>query len=285
MTAASSSRAAGRNDAPTRREGVFLVIEGIDGVGKTTQVSRLAEELRGAGEPVTTSKEPTDGPWGRALRRSFEEGRLSLVGELLHVIKDRRQHVEELIAPALAAGDVVILDRYFYSTVAYQGARLADPGEGSLARLAALASRGLPLPRMVFLLDIPAEEGIRRISEGRGDRPNLLERVEALDRARRTFAWLARREPGRFWVLDGLAPPERIHRTVLHLTLDVALWEELCGRPHGCETPSACPRRADDGCRWHRLKRALAPDDDGDDLSALVSPSPPRRPGRSATGD
>src|SRR5689334_18751024 len=109
--------------------GFLLVIEGIDGAGKSTLQRQLAEWCRGAGLQVITSREPTDGPHGRALRESARSGRLALQDELDLFLKDRREHVETLIRPALERGDVVILDRYYFSTAAYQGARGLDPAE------------------------------------------------------------------------------------------------------------------------------------------------------------
>jgi dTMP kinase len=108
------------------KEGILLAVDGIDGAGKTTQVKLLADALRAAGENVLASKEPTDGQWGRRLRQSAQNGRLSLEDELHAFIEDRKEHVATTILPALAAGSVVLLDRYFYSTIAYQGARGAD---------------------------------------------------------------------------------------------------------------------------------------------------------------
>ena len=102
---------------------MFIVFEGIDGTGKSTQVRLLAKALRELGQEVVTSKEPTDGPVGTRLRQSAEKGRLSPQEELDLFHQDRRDHVQSLIAPALERGDTVIVDRYFFSTMAYQGAR------------------------------------------------------------------------------------------------------------------------------------------------------------------
>ena len=110
-------------------QGLFIVIEGIDGTGKSTQSKRLAEWFRSRGREVVLSREPTDGPWGKKLRESATTGRLSAEEELECFLNDRREHVEMSIKPALAEGKVVILDRYYFSTMAYQGARGFDPVE------------------------------------------------------------------------------------------------------------------------------------------------------------
>ena len=107
---------------------MLIVFEGIDGTGKSTQVRLLAQALEERGLTVVTSREPTDGPFGQKLRLSMITGRLSPEEELALFHEDRRDHVEHLILPALEAGKVVILDRYFFSTMAYQGARGFDDG-------------------------------------------------------------------------------------------------------------------------------------------------------------
>lgn len=100
--------------------GLLIAIEGIDGAGKTTLARRLTTTLEAAGARVVLSKEPTNGPWGTKLRQSAATGRLSADEEAELLIRDRHEHVDTLIAPALARGDIVILDRYFPSMVAYQ---------------------------------------------------------------------------------------------------------------------------------------------------------------------
>lgn len=94
-------------------DGILIAVDGIDGAGKTTQVELLREAFEAAGETVTASKEPTNGPWGRLVRESAQSGRLGLADELHAFLEDRKEHVEELVKPALARGEIVILDRYF----------------------------------------------------------------------------------------------------------------------------------------------------------------------------
>ena len=102
-----------------RNSGLLIAIDGIDGAGKTTQVEFLRKVFSDAGMEVVCSKEPTDGEWGSKLRESAQNGRLSLEDELDLFVKDRRDHVETLITPELEAGKIVILDRYYYSTITY----------------------------------------------------------------------------------------------------------------------------------------------------------------------
>ena len=107
--------------------GLFIVIEGIDGTGKSTQLHLLAEKLRQLGYAVVATREPTNGPYGQKIRELFvDRGAVSQEEELELFIADRDQHVKEVIAPALADGCVVICDRYYLSTIAYQGANGMD---------------------------------------------------------------------------------------------------------------------------------------------------------------
>lgn len=161
--------------------GFLLVIEGIDGAGKSTLLAALAESLRRRGFTCLASREPTQGPHGRALRESARTGRLSLEEELELFLKDRAQHVEELIRPALARGEVVLLDRYYLSTAAYQGARGADPA-AILARNEAFA----PEPDLVLLLDLDPAAGAGRI-RARGDQPDDFEALDYQRAVRQVF--------------------------------------------------------------------------------------------------
>jgi dTMP kinase len=162
-------------------KGFFIVMEGIDGTGKSTQVKAVAAALRERGFEVVTTKEPTDGPWGKILRNSGNTGRLSPQEELETFIKDRKEHVETLIRPSLAAGKVVITDRYYFSTAAYQGARGLDPQE-IIRRNEEFA----PEADLLVVLDADPSVGIGRV-EGRGDKANLFETNSGLTKAREIF--------------------------------------------------------------------------------------------------
>lgn len=187
--------------------GIFAVFEGIDGGGKTTQIRMLARELRRRGEEPVLSREPTSGPWGRKLRESAATGRMSLEEELDAFVRDRAEHVRDLILPSLDAGKIVILDRYFYSTLAYQGARGADVD--SVRRL---MEERFPLPDIVYLLDLTPEQAVQRISESRGDRPNEFERLDSLRKAREIFLSL---EDARILRIDAFRDPAAVHADVV----------------------------------------------------------------------
>jgi len=169
----------------TPPHGLFIVLEGIDGTGKSTQSRQLAEWFREQGREVIASREPTDGPWGAKIRATAATGRLSPEEELDYFLRDRREHVEQLIAPALAAGKVVILDRYYFSTMAYQGSRGVDPVE-----IRRQNEAFAPVPDLLFILDLDVDTALTRIG-GRGDTANEFEKHESLAKCREIFLSLA----------------------------------------------------------------------------------------------
>ncbi len=170
------------------RRGLLIIFEGIDGTGKSTQVRLLSEALRGAGCEVVTTFEPTDGPFGKKIRALFSNrASLTREEELALFMDDRRWHVNELIVPALAAGKIVVSDRYYFSTAAYQGAAGLDP-ERIIADNEAFA----PVPDCVLLLEAPVKLGRRRIEESRLESPNDFEKEEGLQKVSAVFAAIKR---------------------------------------------------------------------------------------------
>lgn len=188
-----------------QRKGRLVVFEGIDGTGKSTQISYLREYLEGRGLEVAQSFEPTHGQWGRMLRDSAVTGRLSVEEEVGLFLKDRREHVETLIAPALARGAWVLLDRYYFSMMAYQGARGVDP-----AVIRAANEEFAPVPDAVVWLDIPVSVALERIG-GRGER-DAFETEAGLTACRNVFASI--HDP---WMLrvDADAGEKEVARRVL----------------------------------------------------------------------
>jgi dTMP kinase len=184
------------------QRGLFIVIEGIDGTGKSTQARHLAEWLVAHGREVVLSREPTDGPWGAQLRASAATGRLSPEDELQYFLNDRRQHVAETISPALAAGKVVILDRYYFSTMAYQGARGFDPAE-----IRRLNEQFAPVPDLLLILDIDVNMALQRIGS-RGDSANEFEQRENLQRCREIF--LSLKDEPFTRVIDSSGTPDEV---------------------------------------------------------------------------
>ena len=144
--------------APSR--GKLIVFEGIDGTGKSTHIRLLREYLEGKGFTVCSSFEPTRGEWGMRVRSAALSGtRLSVQEEIDCLLRDRREHVEELICPALEHGEWVLLDRYYLSMMAYQGATGAD-----VQRIRELNEAFAPAPDLAFWLDIPVELSMQRIA-------------------------------------------------------------------------------------------------------------------------
>jgi dTMP kinase len=186
---------------------MFIVLEGIDGTGKSTQARKLAEYFIEKGRTVALSREPTNGPWGTLLRNSAETGRLSPEEELDAFLKDRRQHVEELIAPALAAGNVVILDRYYFSTMAYQGARGFDPQQIRKDNEAFA-----PVPDLLLILDLDIDTALTRIGS-RGDTANEFEQRANLERCREIF--LSLRDEPFARVIDARGGTEEVAKAII----------------------------------------------------------------------
>ncbi|MDR3628782.1 MAG: dTMP kinase [Desulfocapsaceae bacterium] len=165
--------------------GKLIVFEGIDGTGKSTQLSLLGQVLGERGLPVLSTCEPTDGVYGRRIRALYRNREsISRLDELQLFLADRREHVQDCIVPALAAGKIVLCDRYFLSTIAYQGAAGLDP--------AAILQQNsfAPVPDLALLFQAPAATGIARITGRRGEILNDFEQKDALAKVAEIFASL-----------------------------------------------------------------------------------------------
>lgn len=159
--------------------GIFIVLEGIDGSGKTEQAQRIADWLRGLGREVVLTREPTDGAWGRRYRTWARGDSKADADEVLgFFVEDRKEHVATLIRPALEKDAVVICDRYVASTLAYQAAQ-GLPRSSLRARM---DSEGFPVPDLVLWLRIPVDTALQRMGRNateRFERRAFLERVDA----------------------------------------------------------------------------------------------------------
>ena len=201
--------------------GLFITLEGVEGSGKTTQAAMLGEALRRDRRQVTVTHEPGGTRAGEAIRSIFLDPAVSLdvTAELLLVLADRAQHVREKLRPRLAAGEIVISDRYSYSTIAYQGY-----GRGFdlrlLGDLNGLASDSVK-PDLTMVLDLQVESGLERTrarARGATREPDRFE-GEALEfhrRVRHGFLEIARAEPERVLVIDATGPLEVVHQQILH---------------------------------------------------------------------
>lgn len=196
--------------------GRFITFEGGEGAGKSTHVRLLAEALRAAGLSVVETREPGGSPGAEEIRELLVHGavaRWDPVSEALLHFAARRDHVARVIAPALAAGEWVLSDRFADSTMAYQGYghRL---GREVIEQLYALAVGDLA-PELTVILDLPVEDGLARA----GSRNSGGTRYENMDRAfhdrlRKGFLAIAEREPQRCVVIDGSESVEAVHRAV-----------------------------------------------------------------------
>jgi dTMP kinase len=233
----------------TSERGILIAVEGIDGAGKTTQIRKLKQALRSAGETVVASKEPTNGQWGSILRKSAQTGRLSLSEELDTFIKDRTEHVAQLIQPNLDAGAIVILDRYFYSTIAYQGARGAD-----VSSVTEEMFFRFPEPDAVFLLDVDPVTGIHRIANDRGEEPNHFEDRASLADARVIFNQMKGENIHR---IDGAMSIQQVRDQITHIFIDGTLKEKRCAKAYGCDDHFHCSFLLSGTCDWWNLRERL----------------------------
>lgn len=184
------------------KKGLLIVFEGIDGAGKSTQARLLLRKLRALGCEVVSFREPTRGKWGRAIKRMAKTaGSLTPKEELDLFVRDRRENVRKNLKPALAAKKVVILDRYYFSTIAYQGAKGIDP-----VYIRRLNERFAVKPDLVFILDIAAGRGLGRIRK-RKQKDLLFERERYLARVRRIFGGFRGRK---FVHMEAIRPKEEL---------------------------------------------------------------------------
>ena len=187
---------------PLAPGGLFVSFEGGDGSGKSTQSRLLGEWLTGLGLTVVLTREPGGTELGRVLRREvLHGGHVDPRTEALIYAADRAHHVGSLVRPALAAGSVVVTDRYLDSSVAYQGSG-RDLGADEVEQLSLWATGGL-LPAVTVLLDLDPAVGMARL-RGRPDQPDRLESAgdDFHRRTREAFLSRAATDPGRWLVLD-----------------------------------------------------------------------------------
>lgn len=198
------------------RRGFFLSFEGGEGVGKTTQIAKLAHAFEAAGSPVVVTREPGGSQVANRIRSLLLDSRmkgLTPLAELFLYEASRAQHVLDTIQPALASGKVVICDRFADSSVVYQG--VARGLKGPLVReLNRLATGGLR-PDLTFVLDLDPRIGLARVGS-RG----ILDRIESealsFHRAVRSgFRRLAREEPRRVKIIDASRSRDDIHAAIL----------------------------------------------------------------------
>jgi dTMP kinase len=220
--------------------GAFITFEGIDGSGKSTQLRMLASVLRLRGMDVVQTREPGGTPLGARLREALLDAQEQVdpLAELLLYAADRAQHVRALLRPALAAGRVVLSDRYADATVAYQGAgRGFDPS--LVTEVVALATGGLK-PDLTLLFDLSvakSSERSRQRTKASDGAPNDRLELEAEhfhSRVRDAYLQIAAAEPERVRVVDASLSVEEIHAHVLEIVVPF-----LEGRGQWAETQAS----------------------------------------------
>lgn len=184
---------------------MLIVLEGIDGCGKSTQVSLLVDKLRSIGIDTLKLREPTDGPHGLRLRSILNEEIQAEHDEILDLfVKDRKQHVSEKIEPALNNGKTVVMDRYYYSTMAYQSA-----SGFSMEKIRADNSFA-PVPTLVLILDISAKDGVKRVLKG--GNADRFEKEDFLNRVREQYLKL-KNEPN-VEIIDARLDVQEVHTNI-----------------------------------------------------------------------
>lgn len=193
-------------------KGILIVVEGIDGSGKSTQARILMNALQEDGYPVVNFREPSDSRWGRVIReKAAELDSLTPEEELDLFVNDRRWNVERNLKPAISGRNIVVLDRYYFSTMAYQGAKGIDP-----ERIREENERFAVPADLVLILDIEAGAGLERIT-GRGRQDLLFEREDYLIKVREIFRSL---EGDAFFHLDARRPLEDVAEDVRAIVYD-----------------------------------------------------------------
>ena len=198
--------------------GLLITFEGGEGCGKSTQITALKARLEAMGKTVVQTREPGGTPLGESVRNLLQyddagQG-MSPEAELLLFAASRAQHVRELIAPAIAEGQIVLCDRFLDSTTVYQGvARANDSKKVDTINQFAI---GDTKPDLTILIDLPPEIGLARVharSDGKLDRMEK-EAIEFFQAVRQGYFDLAKSEPKRFLVLDGSQSVEELETQI-----------------------------------------------------------------------
>lgn len=189
------------------KTGKLIIFEGTDGAGKSTQLRLLANHLEANNYEIVTTFEPTNGPYGQKIRSLYTNRHATNKNEELELfIADRKEHVENLLKPSLSAGKIILCDRYFLSTAAYQGALGFDPND--ILELNSFA----PRPDIVLLFQLPVQQGRARIEKLRGEETNDFEKEEMLIKVAQIFDALDLPYIHR---IDASLPVEDVHKNIV----------------------------------------------------------------------
>lgn len=181
--------------------GYLFVLEGIDGAGKTTVCDLVERLLMEQSFDVIRLREPTnESHWGREIRERSPRGELSPAEELDLFIRDRDWHVRNRILPALEDGKIILMDRYFFATGAYQCTSTGLPWQEILRRNR--EDIEAPEPDIVFILDIPVEQGLSRVFGSRGETNEQFEQFERLVLVRAAYLEMSEQDSGNYIIVD-----------------------------------------------------------------------------------
>jgi dTMP kinase len=206
---------------PTKAKvrGIFVTLEGGEGSGKSSQIRRLGEKLAELGHKVVVSREPGGSPGAEAVRHVLLSGAAEPLGAEMEAIlfaAARSDHVDQVIEPALEQGKIVISDRFFDSTRAYQGAA-GKVDMGFVGRLERIAC-GRTWPDLTLILDLPPQEGMKRADKRRNaeERPDRYEKesIRQQELRRKAYLEIARNEPERCRVIDASGSEEKVFALV-----------------------------------------------------------------------
>lgn len=197
--------------------GVLIAIEGIDGAGKTTVVKRLTDHFSRLQYRVSTFKEPTEGHYGQLIKKLAKDGRegISVEEEMNLFLLDRKENCEKNVKPALDRNEIVFMDRYYYSSIAYQGARGLDKNK-ILIENEKIAIR----PDLVLILDSKVSTGLNRIKYRRGEIPNHFEKEEHLEKVREIFQSM---EAPYIQFIDSSRPEEQVFEHAMHIVTGILI--------------------------------------------------------------
>ncbi|MEK1896895.1 MAG: dTMP kinase [Rhizobium sp.] len=219
--------------------GLFVTFEGGEGAGKSTQIRRLAEALRGRGYEVLLTREPGGSPGAEAVRHVLLSGAAEAFGTRMEAIlfaAARNDHVEEVIRPALMSGKVVLCDRFMDSSRVYQG--VTGNLESEFIEVLQRAAVNGIVPDCTLILDLPARAGLERARRrgAAGDvSPDRFEKeeLETHEKRREAFLDIAAREPNRCRVIDAMQTEEAIAAEIVEI-----IWQRL-SRPAAAKVAEA----------------------------------------------
>ncbi len=208
-----------RKDIREGHRGHLFVLEGIDGAGKTSAANLLRDRLVRDGLDVVLLREPTtESPWGQEIRRRSPSGELTPMEELDLFLRDREWNVRHRVLPALESGRVVIMDRYFFASGAYQSTSTGIHWSEILRRNR--EEIGAPEPDIVFLLDVPVEVALSRLHGRHEDRNLQFELRDRLEAVRAAYLEMAAEDSAKFVVVDATRPLEEVVDTIARHILD-----------------------------------------------------------------